>query len=135
MQVLLLSATLHSQEIKDLAAKITKFPTWVDLKGKEIVPENVIHAVVHANPAESNEWQVPAFKIVTDEIHAKDKLASDPAAQVCMHTHTHTHGCTAHFCAGIAGDQVAEAAAAEEAYRCAQDGPGAYLCPYEARCG
>jgi hypothetical protein len=27
------SATLHSPEIKELAEKITKFPTWVDLKG------------------------------------------------------------------------------------------------------
>lgn len=79
MQVLLLSATLHSQEIKDLAAKITKFPTWVDLKGKETIPDNVIHAVVRADPVTDTQWREPAFKILTDEIHAKDKI--DPTVQ------------------------------------------------------
>ncbi|PXF46463.1 ATP-dependent RNA helicase DDX1 [Gracilariopsis chorda] len=39
VQTLLFSAALHSLEIKDLAEKIQSFPTWIDLKGKQSVPE------------------------------------------------------------------------------------------------
>lgn len=39
IKVLMFSATLHSPEITSIAEKICKFPTWVDLKGKESVPE------------------------------------------------------------------------------------------------
>lgn len=46
VQTLLFSATLHSPEIKDLSEKIQSFPTWVDLKGKETVPETVHHTMV-----------------------------------------------------------------------------------------
>jgi hypothetical protein len=33
------SATLHSPIVKKIGEKICKFPTWVDLKGKDAVPE------------------------------------------------------------------------------------------------
>lgn len=46
VQTLLFSATLHSAEIKTLSEKIQSFPTWVDLKGKEAVPETVHHTMV-----------------------------------------------------------------------------------------
>ena len=46
LQTLMFSATLHSPEIKGLAEKIAAFPTWVDLKGKDSVPETVHHLVV-----------------------------------------------------------------------------------------
>ncbi|KAI0567325.1 RNA helicase [Gracilaria domingensis] len=46
VQTLLFSATLHSPEIKGLSEKIQTFPTWVDLKGKESVPEAVHHTMV-----------------------------------------------------------------------------------------
>eukprot|EP00178_Gracilaria_changii_P014856 TRINITY_DN416_c0_g3_i1.p1 TRINITY_DN416_c0_g3~~TRINITY_DN416_c0_g3_i1.p1 ORF type:complete len:798 (+),score=110.58 TRINITY_DN416_c0_g3_i1:3949-6342(+) len=46
VQTLLFSATLHSQEIRGLSEKIQIFPTWVDLKGKESVPEAVHHTMV-----------------------------------------------------------------------------------------
>jgi ATP-dependent RNA helicase DDX1 len=51
LQVLMFSATLHSTSIKgnaelvvvveivELGNKICRFPTWVDLKGKDAVPE------------------------------------------------------------------------------------------------
>jgi ATP-dependent RNA helicase DDX1 len=38
VQVLMFSATLHSPEIKELSEQICKFPTWVDLKGKDTIP-------------------------------------------------------------------------------------------------
>lgn len=50
LQVLMFSATLHSPEIKSLAEQICTFPTWVDLKGKDSVPETVSHLVVRVDP-------------------------------------------------------------------------------------
>jgi hypothetical protein len=38
-QVLMFSATLHDPQIRELSEIICKFPTWVDLKGKDTVPE------------------------------------------------------------------------------------------------
>ena len=46
VQTLLFSATLHSPEIKALSERIQNFPTWVDLKGKESVPDTVHHTMV-----------------------------------------------------------------------------------------
>jgi ATP-dependent RNA helicase DDX1 len=46
VQTLLFSATLHSPEIRNLSDKIQQFPTWVDLKGKEAVPDTVHHTLV-----------------------------------------------------------------------------------------
>jgi superfamily II DNA/RNA helicase len=39
LQVLLFSATLHSPEVRALAAKICQNPIIIDLKGKDAVPE------------------------------------------------------------------------------------------------
>lgn len=49
VQTLLFSATLHSPEIKNLAEQIQRFPTWIDLKGKEAVPETVHHTLVRVD--------------------------------------------------------------------------------------
>jgi ATP-dependent RNA helicase DDX1 len=46
VQTLLFSATLHSPEIRNLSDKIQRFPTWVDLKGKEAVPDTVHHTLI-----------------------------------------------------------------------------------------
>ncbi|PXF45892.1 putative ATP-dependent RNA helicase ddx1 [Gracilariopsis chorda] len=46
VQTLLFSATLHSPEIKGLAEKIQSFPTWIDLKGKQSVPDQLHHTMV-----------------------------------------------------------------------------------------
>eukprot|EP01104_Vermistella_antarctica_P009478 TRINITY_DN2441_c0_g1_i1.p1 TRINITY_DN2441_c0_g1~~TRINITY_DN2441_c0_g1_i1.p1 ORF type:complete len:728 (+),score=108.61 TRINITY_DN2441_c0_g1_i1:255-2438(+) len=50
LQVLMFSATLHSQDVRQLAESITQFPIWVDLKGKDSVPDSVHHACVVADP-------------------------------------------------------------------------------------
>lgn len=50
LQVCFFSATLHSEAIKSLAAKICVNPTWVDLKGMESVPETVHHVVYRVPP-------------------------------------------------------------------------------------
>jgi hypothetical protein len=43
------TATLHSLEIRSLAEKICQHPIWVDLKGKDSVPETVYHLVVEVD--------------------------------------------------------------------------------------
>ena len=45
LQMIVCSATLHNFEVKKLADAIMHFPTWVDLKGQDAVPETVHHVV------------------------------------------------------------------------------------------
>eukprot|EP00899_Mesostigma_viride_P015632 jgi/Mesvir1/2406/Mv22148-RA.1 len=71
LQVLMFSATLHSPEIKQLSETLCKFPTWVDLKGKESVPETVHHAVLRVAPT-SNAWVNASPPAITDGVHARD---------------------------------------------------------------
>lgn len=75
------SATLHSPEVRKLGEKICRFPTWVDLKGKDSTPDvtyvvgidsccqTVDFAFVWANPKENQEWINPSRRIQTDGIH------------------------------------------------------------------
>lgn len=51
------SATLHSFDVKKLSEKIMHFPTWVDLKGEDSVPETVHHVVVIVNPKTDKLWE------------------------------------------------------------------------------
>jgi ATP-dependent RNA helicase DDX1 len=74
LQVLMFSATLHDPLIKDMADIICKFPQWVDLKGKDTVPETVDHAVVIADPVSDKLWQGTGKRIQTDGIHSKDNI-------------------------------------------------------------
>ncbi|KAG8580146.1 hypothetical protein GDO81_007162, partial [Engystomops pustulosus] len=58
LQVIVCSATLHSFD--KLSEKIMHFPTWVDLKGEDSVPETVHHVVVTVNPKKKacgSTWQ------------------------------------------------------------------------------
>lgn len=48
------------------------FPTWVDLKGEDSVPETVHHVVVMVNPQTDVTWQSLGTRIRTDAVHAKD---------------------------------------------------------------
>ncbi|KAJ1483079.1 DEAD-domain-containing protein [Baffinella frigidus] len=71
LQTLMFSATLHSPEIKTLASQICVFPTWVDLKGKDSVPETVHHLVVEVDPVDDSSWGgMGAYP--TDEVHVQD---------------------------------------------------------------
>ncbi|KAJ1149640.1 hypothetical protein NDU88_002446, partial [Pleurodeles waltl] len=72
LQVIVCSATLHSFDVKKLAEKIMHFPTWVDLKGEDSVPETVHHVVVPVNPKNDKVWERLKSHIRTDEVHAKD---------------------------------------------------------------
>ena len=50
LQMIVCSATLHNFEVKKLADSIMHFPTWVDLKGQDAVPETVHHVVSSSSP-------------------------------------------------------------------------------------
>ena len=56
LQVCLFSATLHSPEITKLSERICQLPTWVDLKGKDAVPETVYHLVIPVDAAADLSW-------------------------------------------------------------------------------
>jgi ATP-dependent RNA helicase DDX1 len=72
-QVLLFSATLHSAEFRTFATRVTQFPTWVDHKGRDSVPDCVHHLQVTVDPRVDKSWQKAPVKISTDGIHETDK--------------------------------------------------------------
>lgn len=45
LQVLMFSATLHSDKVRALSEKICRFPTWVDLKGADFIPPVFIYLI------------------------------------------------------------------------------------------
>jgi ATP-dependent RNA helicase DDX1 len=51
------------------------FPTWVDLKGEDAVPETVHHVVVSVDPTHDLSWHSLRQHIPTDGVHAKDHIA------------------------------------------------------------
>jgi ATP-dependent RNA helicase DDX1 len=50
------------------------FPTWVDLKGEDSVPETVHHVVVLVDPQRDTSWQSLRTHVQTDAVHAKDNV-------------------------------------------------------------
>jgi ATP-dependent RNA helicase DDX1 len=67
-QVCFFSATLHSPEIRNLAAQICYEPTWVDLKGAVSVPETVHHVVYRINPDVRDNLST-SVQSITDQVH------------------------------------------------------------------
>lgn len=66
------SATLHSEPVTQLAAKVCVRPTWVDLKGKDAVPEFVDHVVVEVDPEADRSWAGRKADLsLTDGVHAE----------------------------------------------------------------
>lgn len=85
LQVCFFSATLHSPEITELAEKICDKPTWVDLKGKDSVPESVHHVVVEVDPdapafqallTSSSDIPSHAQHVTTDDVHPSSSPSS-----------------------------------------------------------
>jgi ATP-dependent RNA helicase DDX1 len=71
LQVCFFSATLHSPEIGKLSDLLCKHPTWVDLKGKESVPETVHHVIVKVDPTADRSWVGKVgVGFRTDGVHA-----------------------------------------------------------------
>nr|CAD7448799.1 unnamed protein product [Timema bartmani] len=74
LQMIVCSATLHAFEVKKMAERLMHFPTWVDLKGEDAVPETVHHVVVMVDPQKDTSWQNLRKHIQTDGVHAKDNV-------------------------------------------------------------
>ena len=67
------SATLHNFEVKKLAQRLMYFPTWIDLKGQDSVPETVHHMVYTVDPMKDTSWHNKgSSKIITDGVHYND---------------------------------------------------------------
>ncbi|XP_076296995.1 ATP-dependent RNA helicase Ddx1 [Lasioglossum baleicum] len=74
LQMIVCSATLHSFDVKNMASRLMHFPTWVDLKGEDAVPETVHHVVVTVDPQKDRTWHKLRTHIATDGIHERDNI-------------------------------------------------------------
>ncbi|XP_019756222.2 ATP-dependent RNA helicase Ddx1 [Dendroctonus ponderosae] len=74
LQMIVCSATLHDFEVKKMAQKLMHFPTWIDLKGEDAVPETVHHVVVQVDPQNDRTWQNIRKHITTDGVHHQDNV-------------------------------------------------------------
>ncbi|XP_044745938.1 ATP-dependent RNA helicase Ddx1 [Coccinella septempunctata] len=72
LQMIVCSATLHAFEVKKMAEKLMYFPTWVDLKGEDAVPDTVHHVIVKVDPQQDRSWHNLRRRIQTDGVHAND---------------------------------------------------------------
>lgn len=72
LQMIVCSATLHSFEVKKMAEKLMHFPTWIDLKGEDAVPETVHHVVTIVDPQKDTCWHSLRRHVQTDGVHAQD---------------------------------------------------------------
>lgn len=50
------------------------FPTWVDLKGEDVVPETVHHLVVMVDPQTDKSWHNLRNHLTTDGVHYHDNF-------------------------------------------------------------
>lgn len=74
LQMIVCSATLHSFDVKKMAERLMQFPTWIDLKGEDSVPESVHHVVTLVNPQNDLSWHTMRRHIQTDGVHVKDNV-------------------------------------------------------------
>merc|ERR1719171_738093 len=84
VQTLFFSATLHTPEVQSMIAEITTRPIWVDLKGKDAVPDTVHHVAYYVDPMvdlpfPDSEIAVhardPNAKPVLDAVHEKPTMS------------------------------------------------------------
>lgn len=74
LQMVVCSATLHAFEVKKMADRLMHFPTWVDLKGEDAVPETVHHVVCMVDPQKDTSWYNLRQHIRTDGVHSRDNV-------------------------------------------------------------
>ena len=76
LQMVVCSATLHNFNVKKLTQKLMSFPTWVDLKGEDSVPDTVHHCVVRINPTHSNHRNFITNRnnVRTDGVHKQERF-------------------------------------------------------------
>ncbi|XP_068148443.1 ATP-dependent RNA helicase Ddx1 [Drosophila tropicalis] len=74
LQMIVCSATLHDFDVKKMAERLMHFPTWVDLKGEDAVPETVHHVVCLVDPHLDKSWPSLRQSIRTDGVHDRDNV-------------------------------------------------------------
>lgn len=74
LQMIVCSATLHDFDVKKMANKLMHFPTWVDLKGEDAVPDTVHHVVAIIDPQIDKSWHNLREHIETDGVHRNDNI-------------------------------------------------------------
>ena len=57
-----------------LQERLMHFPTWIDLKGEDAVPETVHHVVLHIDPRDDESWSSLRQHVQTDGVHARDNV-------------------------------------------------------------
>lgn len=56
-----------------MADKLMHHPTWVDLKGQDVVPDTVHHVVCFVDPEADSRWRERAGQVGrTDGVHIHD---------------------------------------------------------------
>ncbi|GFS11538.1 ATP-dependent RNA helicase Ddx1 [Elysia marginata] len=94
LQMIVCSATLHSFDVKKMAERLMYFPTWIDLKGQDAVPETVHHCVCMVDPAVDTQWKTLHKHIRTDGVHDQDRIQTEthsPGKSVAPHTDSSSH--------------------------------------------
>ncbi|KAH7974784.1 hypothetical protein HPB49_019410 [Dermacentor silvarum] len=61
-------------EGRRLQERLMHFPTWVDLKGEDSVPETVHHVVCIVDPRKDTSWMNVSRHVVTDGVHERDNV-------------------------------------------------------------
>ncbi|CAD7927474.1 unnamed protein product [Amoebophrya sp. A120] len=85
VQTLFFSATLHTPEVQSMIEEITTRPIWVDLKGRDAVPDTVHHVVYQVDPRLDFDWiqskdyamhsKNPMIPVPNDEVHTKPTMS------------------------------------------------------------
>lgn len=74
MQTICCSATLHNYQVKRLAQDLMYFPTWIDLKGEDSVPDTVHHVVLRVDPKKDDIYSDLEGLFDTDGVHSNDNV-------------------------------------------------------------
>ncbi|XP_062533486.1 ATP-dependent RNA helicase Ddx1 isoform X2 [Armigeres subalbatus] len=74
LQMIICSATLDSSEVQNFAESLMHFPTWIDLKGEDVIPDTVHHVVYMIDPRKDQSWHWLSRHVQTDGVHALDNV-------------------------------------------------------------
>ena len=82
LQMIVCSATLHSNDVKRMADRLMHYPIWIDLKGQDSVPDTVHHVICRVDPLRDDSWKTlfgdrnAERRIHTDTVHHQgDRLS------------------------------------------------------------
>ncbi|GMR53429.1 hypothetical protein PMAYCL1PPCAC_23624, partial [Pristionchus mayeri] len=84
LQIIVCSATLHNQQVKQFADRYMHFPAWIDLKGMESISETVHHVVCPVDPANDKQWirvMHSANRLEDDGVHMRNEVRPGSATE------------------------------------------------------